>query len=80
MTRRNFPIMERWIRLNDDICLSCNQPKFIWLEFVETGLNIIVTCSCPSCTHNPYGTPWAQMDNISVARIMNIYRGAIEHD
>jgi threonine/homoserine efflux transporter RhtA len=70
----------RWIRLNDDICSSCQQPKFVWLELVETGLNILITCNCPSSSYNPYGTCWAQVDNMTVEDMLYILGEAIQND
>lgn len=64
-------LLNRWVRLNSDICEDCNQPKFIKLHLDFTlqdfyPLQTTITCSCPNCIFEPYKTNWAQVDNITV--------------
>lgn len=72
--------MSRWIRLNDDICRSCNQPRFVLIEpRLNDMVNILITCSCPDTMYDPYSTNWAQIDNKTVEDIVRMMSNMIQN-
>jgi len=64
-------LLNRWVRLNDDICTECNEPKWIRLHLDFSlqdfyPLQTTVGCSCCEWIGEVYHTVWAQVDNITV--------------
>ncbi len=76
-------ILNRWIRLNDDICAECNSKTWVKLthptNLPDIAINTVVTCKCGTMNINE-GTAkgWAQVDNITVSDIIEMIAGMIE--
>lgn len=76
-------ILNRWIRLNDDICAKCDSQTWIKLEhptnLPNIAINTIVTCKCGEMNINE-GTAqsWAQVDNVKVHDVIRMIAEMIE--
>lgn len=74
-------ILNRWIRLNDDICSQCNTHTWVRFDVIpnppKDAHPIITTVSC-QCGHLNAGehcAGWAQMDNVTVEKLIELVGG-----
>ena len=76
-------ILNRWIRLNDDICEECNSKTWIKLIYPtnlpDIAMNTIVTCKCGTMKINESTAEgWCQVDNLKVDDVITMIAEMIE--
>jgi len=74
-------ILNRWIRLNDDVCETCCSPTWIKINMphfdniiqdIEMDVLITVTCQCGDIGIGEHVPGWAQVDNMNVKQLLSI--------
>ena len=71
-------IIGRWIRLNDDICPTCDNPTWIKLDIhpdpPEDFHPIVstITCQCGEMNISENTPGWAQIDNMTTHDLIAI--------
>ena len=72
--------MNRWIRLNDDICETCCAPTWVKINLphplvsvdLDMDVLITVTCECGDLGIGEHVEGWAQVDNMNVEKLLSI--------
>jgi len=70
-------ILNRWIRLNDDICQQCNSKKWLKIAYPtnlpDIAMNTIVTCKCGTMNINESTAKgWCQVDKLKVDDVLTM--------